>query len=852
MTDVKVGLTPQQAQKLLEENGENVLESGESTHIAAMFFSQFKDLMIIILAVATLLSVLMGEGREAITIIAIVLLNAFMGFIQEYRTEKTLSALKAMSAPNAQVIRGGVHQSVPAAHLVVGDAILIEAGDRVPADAQLINASNLQIDEAILTGESVPVAKSEGTTIMMGTTVAAGHGTAVVTATAMATEMGKIAGLLKNAEEEKTPLQIKLQQLGKFVAIACIVICLAVSGIGYLQGESFLNMLLTGISLAVAAIPEGMPAIVTIVLALSVGRILKKGAIIRRLHAVETLGCAGVICTDKTGTITENKMTVKEIYCGGHHLSVSGDGYRVGGTFSENGRYFTPRGNELFSRLCSCAVLCSTAQITKEGDMYRPNGDPTEVALLVAAAKAGFEQNVLQKKWQLIEDFPFDSQRKLMSVHMKSRSGPVLFVKGAPDVLLKRCTSIAAPGGSRPLTARDKEDLTFICKTMAANALRVLGFAESSTPSSGENNLIFLGFMGMIDPPRAEVASAVRRCRRAGIKPVMITGDHADTAAAIAKQTGILRLGDRIITGDELEEMTDATLAARCMSTAVYARVSPTHKLRIVKAYKAAGQIVAMTGDGVNDAPAVKEADIGVAMGISGTDVTKEASAVIILDDNFATIVSAVEEGRIIYQNIRRFIRYLLTGNLGEVSSMLFAMLMGLPMALVPIQILMVNLLTDGLPAIALGMEPPAGDIMNRPPRPKNQGLFAEGLMTMILVRGFLLGVAISGTYWLVLQMGASLIVARSAAFLSMVLSQMIHIFECRGNGLHFSDNWCLFFATLASVAITLATVYVPFLQPIFCTEAVTGSFLIPVIGGMLLGPVATSVLRAFKHWALR
>ena len=843
------GLSSQEAKQRLEQHGPNALSKKKGTSAVGMFLAQFKDLMIIILAIATVLSALLGETTEAITIIAIVLLNAVMGFVQEYRTEKTLEALNALSAPVAKAWRDGQLVTLPAEELVPGDLLALTAGDRIPADAEAAACVALSSDESIITGESVPVAKKNGGKLYMGATVAAGHCEARVTATGMDTEMGRIAGMLEEHKEEKTPLQQRLDELGKFVAVACIVVCLAVSAIGYFKGESLMNMILTGISLSVAAIPEGMPAIVTIVLALSVGRILKKGAVIRKLHAVETLGSAGVICTDKTGTLTQNKMTVKELYCGGRGISVGGDGYAAQGSFSCAGKYVDAARDPLLGRLFTVMALCTEARATLKKDRYEVQGDPTETALLVAAGKAGVTREKLLAVWKLTGERPFDSARKMMSVTARGRGGELLLCKGAPDVLLGHCSRVALPGGSRAMTAADRREIENAAEAMAKRALRVIGLAESPNPGAGEKDLVFLGLAGMIDPPRPEVAPAVRQCRRAGIKPVMITGDHKDTAAAIAREVGILRPGDEVLTGAEIEKLTDAELAAKCRRVSVYARVSPAHKLRIVKAWKAAGKVVAMTGDGVNDAPAVKAADIGVAMGISGTDVTKEAASVVILDDNFATIVSSVEEGRVIYQNIRSFIRYLLTCNLGEVLSMLFSMMLGAPVALLPIQILMVNLLTDGLPAIALGMEPPSHKIMEKPPRPKNEGLFAHGLMATIIVRGIFLGACTSGSFYAVYQMsGGDIQLARSAGYLVLVLSQMVHIFECRGKGFSFIGNPYLIFASLVSVSSTLLTVYLPVLQPIFRTTAVGPEYALPVLAGIFAGPVLFFVLRKVWH----
>ena len=599
LQNTSAGLSEAEAKARLAKVGENRLRGKKGASVAAMFFSQFKDLMILILAAATLISVLMGEGTEAITMIIIVLMNATMGFLQEYRTEKTLEALKELSAPTARVRRSGRELEVGARTVVPGDVLLFEAGDKVAADCTLQTGVQVSCNEAMLTGESLPAAKQPGDRLYMGCIVMTGRGEGVVTATGMETEMGKIAGMMETAGEEPTPLQLKLKQLGRFVAVACVTICLAVGFLGFLQGNDFLEMLLTGISLAVAAIPEGLPAIVTITLALSVNRILRRGAVIRKLHAVETLGCAGVICTDKTGTITQNKMTVQRIWVPGRTLNVSGSGYRAQGAVEENGRPVQAARDAALGRLCEAASLCTTAHITRAKDVYDVMGDPTEVAVLVAAAKAGVTKEALLQQYTVIGENPFDAARKRMSVTVSGPGGVRLLCKGAPDMLLARCTHIATPAGPRLLAPRDRADINAACARMAGEALRVLGFAESSTPAAGEEKLCFLGLMGMLDPPRPEVRPAVQRCREAGIKPVMITGDYKETALAIARDVGIARAGDGVLSGTELDALSDPELAARCMRVSVYARVSPAHKLRIVRAYKAAGQVVAMTGDGV-------------------------------------------------------------------------------------------------------------------------------------------------------------------------------------------------------------------------------------------------------------
>ncbi len=810
------GLTASEAAARLNASGENKLDVQKGQGAASMFFSQFKDVMIAVLAVSSVISALMGQTAEAVTILTIVIMNAVMGFVQEYRTEKTLEALKELSAPTAHVMRDGKACQINAREIVQGDVILLSQGDIIPADAKIIDSVSFSSGEAMLTGESDSVHKAQGDSVFAGCTVQSGHASALVTSTGMSTEMGKIAKLIDRAENSPTPLQLKLKQLGKIIAAACVTVCLLVAMLGYFQGGELLEMLLTGVSLAVAAIPEGLPAIVTITLALSVGRILKRGAVIRKLPAVETLGCAGVICTDKTGTLTQNKMTVARI-----------DDYTAEDAVHH-------KGDKQLKILLSCAVLCSSEQ---------PN--TTEAALLKISEKLGVTRASAHKGVISEKEIPFDSTRKRMTVHIKANGQNAVICKGAPDILLPICSGILVNGISQPLNSSKKSELSHRLDAMAQNALRVIAVAAAY--GTDEKALCFIGMFGISDPLRAEVPAAVRKCRTAGIKPVMITGDYKETAVAAAKGAGIYRNGDSILTGEQLDALSDTQLAEKCMQTSVYARVTPEHKLRIVRAYKACGQISAMTGDGVNDAPAVKEADIGVAMG-SGSDVTKQAAGVVVLDDNFATIVAAVEEGRVIYQNIRRFIRFLLTSNLGEVLSMVFAMLLGLPASLSPIQILLVNLFTDGLPAIALGVEPPSENIMRRAPRKKDEGLFANGLWRVITVRGTMLAIASCGAYYAALKMGASLSLARSTCFFTIVLSQMIHIFECRGTGLRFLGNTSLIFAAAASVVSTMCSIYIPFLQNIFGTSSVGGVYLVPVLAGAILGPAATAIWRFFVN----
>lgn len=847
MSQNRKGLTGAQAAARLAQVRENRLAGRGGPGVAALFFSQFKDVMILILAAATLVSAWMGQGAEAVAILAVMLLNGVMGFVQEYRTEKTLEALARLNAPTARVRRDGREQKIAAAQVVPGDVLLVQAGDRVAADCRLDACVGAACDESMLTGESVPVHKGPGEMLYMGCILTAGRCEGVVTATGMATEMGKIAHLVDGAREGPTPLQRQLRQLGRYVAAVCLAVCLAVALLGVWQGGDVWQMLLTGVSLAVAAVPEGLPAIVTVTLALSVGRILRRGAVIRRLHAVEALGCAGVICTDKTGTVTQNQMTVRRIRLPEGLCTVTGDGCAAGGCIRENGQAVKNGGSPGLARLLRAAALCATAQISPRGEGYRVSGDPTETALLVAAARGGVLRGELLRTWRILDEQPFDPAGKTMSVTAAPAGGgtPLVLCKGAPEAVLARCTRLAQGAGARPLTEADRARLLGQARAMAGEALRVLAFAEGAG-TGGSGGLCWLGLAGMMDPPRPEVAPAVARCRGAGIKPVMITGDSPETALAVAREVGIAAAGDGLLTGPQLDAMDDAALRRACRNTAVYARVTPAHKLRIVRAYKAAGQVTAMTGDGVNDAPAVKEADIGVAMGLAGTDVTKQAAGVVVLDDNFATIVAAVEEGRAIYANIRRFIRYLLGCNLGEVLGMFFAMALGLPVPLLPIQLLLVNLFTDGLPAVALGLEPADADAMARPPRPKGEGLFARGLGAAIAFRGLLLGLASCGAYWFSLARWGDVTAARTVCFAVVVLAQLVHLFECRSAPLR--ANPLLAAAAAGSAVLTFACIYLPWTGGLFATAPLSGAQLLCAAAATAACPL----LAALARWAVR
>lgn len=880
------GLTEKEAKRKLSKVGPNMITSKKKVSAFKILLDQFSDFMVLILLASTAISAFMGEMTEAITIIAIVVINAILGFIQEYRTEKTMEALKSLAAPAAKVIRDGILYSIPAEQIVPGDLLVLEAGDRIPADAVLIEANSLHVDEALLTGESVPVEKNLGTSgrrssshsdknnnVYMGTIVTLGRGKGIVTATGMNTEMGKIADMIQGVEDEQTPLQKRLEHLGKFIVYGCLVICAIVAATGVLRGEALFTMLLAGISLAVAAVPEGLPAIVTIALALGVQRMLKRNALVRKLPAVETLGCASVICSDKTGTLTENRMTVRMIYTGNRIIEVRGNGYEPEGDFVYKGRMLDAQKDSTLKLTLEICGLCNNAKLVREPigpddsfskiksifskrERWDIEGDPTEGALLTAAAKAGLTEEMLGRSYFRIDEIPFDSDRKCMSVICDNHKGEsFIFTKGAPDEIIEKCSKLYTSTGIINLDQASKSEILKMNDRLAQEALRVIGVAYRKLGSrlysrkEVEKDLVFVGLAGMIDPPRKEAIEAVQKCRMAGIKPVMITGDHKVTAAAIASELAIFNKGDKVLTGSDIDRMDERRFEAEAEDISVYARVSPKHKLMIVKALKKHGHIVAMTGDGVNDAPAVKEADIGISMGITGTDVTKEASSMILMDDNFATIVAAVEEGRVIYNNIRKFIRYMLACNLGEVLTMFLGMLCGLPIPLLPIQILWVNLVTDGLPAIALGFDPPEKDIMMRSPRGTKENIFSNGLLKLIIFRGVLIGLCTLAVFISILYFTWNVETARTGAFVTLVATQLIHVFECKSERKNIFEipvfnNLYLVMAVICSLIMIIGVVYIPFFQEVFKTVALSMEDWVLVLGFSALGPVLASFFR--------
>ena len=856
-TNARKGLSADEAEHRLQEQGYNELQEGEKKSALLMFFGQFKDFMIVILLAATLISGLLGEYVDAIVIIAIVFVNAIMGFIQEWKAEKSLDALKEMSAPQVHVLRDGTWQKIASKLIVPGDIVRFGTGDRIGADVRIIDASSLEIEESALTGESIAVSKSdsplfhtvnsigdEENMAFMGTMVSRGKGTGIVTGTGMKTEMGQIADMLQSAETMTTPLQHRLEQLGKILIFAAVILTVLVIALGVFQGNDVYTMVLSGVSLAVAAIPEGLPAIVTVALSLGVQRMIKQKAIVRKLPAVETLGCASVICSDKTGTLTQNKMTVTSLWDSGKMYTVSGKGNETDGAFFEEGRELDKLHKSL-QQLLTFGLLCNASEVREDGGTLHVEGSATDAAIHVAALKAGYSKEQLAGQFTIIKEYPFDSIRKMMSVLVRDQSGKVFVVtKGAPDVLLGKCKHVLWNERTKELDNGTAGTIQNAIDEMASQALRTIAVAFKQVSSDStytdekqlEHGLTFIGLHGIIDPPRPEAKDAVEECRKAGIKTVMITGDHAITAEAIAKQLGIMKDRDQVLEGKDLNEMSVKELEDVVENVSVFARVSPEHKLKIVKAFQNRGHVVAMTGDGVNDAPAIKSADIGISMGITGTDVAKEASSLVLLDDNFATIKAAIKEGRNIYENIRKFIRYLLASNVGEILVMLFAMIIGLPLPLTAIQILWVNLVTDGLPAMALGLDKPEGDLMSRTPRNPKEGVFARGLGWKIISRGFLIGGATLIAFMTSLHFYPDdLPYAQTIAFMTLVLAQLIHVFDCRSETSILSrnpfGNMYLVFSVLLSLAMVLVVIYYPPLQNLFDTVSIRAHDWMMVIG---------------------
>lgn len=887
-TDMEEGLSTAEVTRRLESHGYNEMTEKAETPWWKQFIAQFQDFMVLVLLCATLISAFVGEYVDAITILAIVLINAILGFIQENRAERSIKALKKLTAPNATVIRNATLQQVPARELVPGDILVHEAGDKLAADGRLIYENSLEVEEAALTGESLPTRKlseriyeqdtalgDRKNMVYAGTVVTRGRGRSIACGTGSNSEVGRIADMIQEAEDEDTPLQRRLEHLGQLLVWGCLAICAVVVATGIMKGEPVFLMCMAGISLAVAAIPEGLPAIVTVCLTLGVQRMIKENAIVRKLPAVETLGCVTVICSDKTGTLTQNAMTVRKLYTTGTTYDITGAGYEISGDFLRNKQEFEPRKDKNLELCLIAGSLCNNSVIKqnnvaitglwrrKQNTGWAIEGDPTEGALAVVAAKAGIWRAELEKTAERIGEIPFESERRRMSVIYRFSEGDtLLYTKGAPDTILDLCSTYCIGDQELPLTENILNEIKSQHDEMTSEALRVLGLAYRRLASSDshegevEHDLVFLGLVGMIDPPRAEAKEAIKVCHQAGIKAVMITGDHPNTAVAVAKELNLYQDGTTAaLTGKDLDAMSDQELSKVAGKVTVYARVSPSHKLRIVKALKYRGHIVAMTGDGVNDAPAVKEADIGVSMGITGTDVTKEASSMILADDNFATIVAAVEEGRGIYDNIRKFIRYLLSCNIGEVLTMFIASLAGLPLPLLPVQVLWVNLVTDGLPALALGVDPTEANCMHRPPRHPKESVFSRGLSRKILLRGIQIGLSTVFVFSFVYLFQHNLALARTMAFCTLVFCQLFHVFDCRSEvytvfELGVLTNPYLLLAVATSTIMQLSVIYVPFLSNIFATVPMSGTdwlIVLTVSGWTFILSLLRHILRIVK-----
>lgn len=863
-TDISAGLGEQEVQKRFLESGPNELTASTRVSPWVLFFSQFKNILIQILLVATLLSAFLGHAVESIAIAVIVLFAVILSFVQEYRAERAIEALKRMAAPTANVIRGGQEEKIPARELVPGDIILIKAGDKIPADARVAQSFNLQVEEAALTGESVAVEKKvdaltsgalglgdRNNMVYSGTVVSYGRGRAVVTATGMNTEFGKITGMLQEVETAKTPLQKNLDHVGKNLAKAAGVIVVIIVGLGVFRGQPFLEMIIFGIALAVAVVPEALPAVVTISLAIGVQRMVKRHALIRRLPIVETLGCTSVICSDKTGTLTKDEMTIRKIFVSGQVYDVVGSGYDPSGSFSLKGTPVDPPGD--LTALLRAATLASDARLIQEEGRWEIKGDPTEGALIVAAAKAGLEKASLEKGNPRINEIPFSSESKRMTTLCAEKGEQVAYSKGADEVILNNCVLYQREGKAERLDNRLRSEILNASAEMAKQALRVLAVAykPNTRIEDAEKDMIFLGFVGMIDPPRPEAKIAVENCRTSGIKPVMITGDHPLTAQAIAGELGILQ-GGRVVTGIELDQILDADLERDIEEIDVYARVSPAHKLRVVAAFQKRGHIVAMTGDGVNDAPALKKADVGIAMGITGTDVTKEVAAMTLTDDNFASIVAAVEEGRHVFGNIKKYLMYLISSNIGEIGLMAGATLLGMPIPLTAVQILYVNLATDGLPALALAVDPPESDLMRRKPRNQGSGIFTRPVVILMIAGGLWSMIINLGIFSWALKSGMSLKEAMTMTFVSLVLIQFFKAYNYRSDRLSvakkpLANKW-LNMAVVWELTLLILIVYLPVLHKPF------GTFSLPLVDWVIVAALSITVVPVLEivKWMIR
>ena len=871
-TNLTAGLSPGEATVRLERIGPNRIKEAERASPFGILLRQFASFVIWLLIAAAAISIALGERLDGAAIAAIVILNAALGFLQEYRAERAAAALANLTAPRARVVRSGVPAVVAASEVVPGDLLLLGEGDLVAADARLMETAMLRANEAPLTGESTPVDKQAGelatdtaladrrNMVYLGTSILSGTASAMVVATGMATEVGRIAAMLETASSGPTPLERQLDRVGWRLIWASLVIVAVVFILGLLRGIAPFEMFLSAVSLAVAAIPEGLPAVVTIALALGVQRMVRRNALVRRLSAVETLGCVQVICTDKTGTLTVGEMTVRKLVTADKIFEVTGQGYAAAGAILNGGEPNTNgAGDPVLDELLTAAVACNDARIVRRGKSFAMVGDPTEGALLIAAAKAGVAVEDTEARMPRLGAIPFTSDRKRMSIVRRRDGAPWLFAKGAPEEIIERCTRILTIHGERSITAADRAQMLEAAAVMADDALRVLALANSrlETYAAGDTNdgdlierdLTLLGLAAMQDPPRPEAREAIHRCRQAGIRTVMITGDHPATAGAIARELGIVEHGGEVISGRVLESLSDAEFAERVAAVAVYARVTAADKLRIVRAWKSRGAVVAMTGDGVNDAPALKEASIGVAMGRTGTEVTKQTADIIVTDDNFASIVAAVEEGRGIYDNVVKTLGYLMGGNAGELGVMLVAAIAGLPLPLLPIQLLWINLVTDGLPALALATDPLEPGLLTRPPRdPKSEIMDRSFFANLVLIGGLSAAVALVAFIW-ELSTHTDIQGARTATFSVLVVEELARSFSARSRArtlweVGMLSNLRLLAVVLLSLALQAAIIFLPSLQTLFGTSAITFA---QSARWLVLGLIPLSILEARK-----
>ncbi|MCL4504033.1 MAG: HAD-IC family P-type ATPase [Deltaproteobacteria bacterium] len=878
------GLSHSEAGERLDLYGPNLLAAAKHISPWLILFRQFQNLLIAILIVATAISFLMGESLDAWVILAIVLACVVLGFIQEYRAEKAAAALRKLAAPEALVLREGKEVVVPASEVVPGDLLVLHTGDRVAADARLLSAVNLEADEALLTGESTAAAKDPAAVaapqtvvadqrgmVFGGTVITYGRGKAVVTATGMETQFGRIARLLAEVEEEHTPLERRMVTIGRALSIICLAVAAGAAVLGVLRGHGWLEMLIWSISLAVAAVPESLPAVVTGSLAIGTTRMARRHAIIKRLPAVETMGCTTVICTDKTGTLTRNEMTARKLFLDGKGIEVTGSGYTPTGKFLAGQHEVEPEKDPVLSMAARISLLCNDAALEESEGTWTVRGDPTEGALLVLARKAGLSSEELDRYCRLAE-IPFSSETKRMCTFHEMPAGFLMCIKGAPESLLHRAAGVLTAGGERPITADDRRQIMAEAAKMAHTALRVLGLAYRRlkkipplTHEAAETDLVWVGLVGLMDPPRPEAREAVSRCHQAGIRVIMITGDHPETAAAIAREVGLVPSHQKkhvVLTGVELNQLGDEALLEALKEVRVFARVAPDHKLRLVDLLKGQGEVVAMTGDGVNDAPALKRADIGVAMGLTGTEVTKETAAMILADDNFASLVAAVEEGRAIFDNIKKYLIYLLSCNIAEILVLTGTFFLGLPLPLIALQILWVNLTTDGLPALALGVDPKAPDIMQRPPRPPQEGVFTRHVNVLLAVISlYLTGILIPlfAYYYYVNPWGLSdpeqvLIEAQTMVFITLVLAELVNAFNCRSDYLSafkaglFKNRFLVISIVISLVMMVMVIEWDPLSFLFHTTPLRWQDWLLAVILSLLILPV----VEAAKWWLRR